>query len=433
MNLYKPSVVLPIRYDNLNQGAIPIMQKKNLIILGTGFAALSLLRKIDPKKFNITLVSPRNHFLFTPLLPSTTVGTIEFRSIIEPIRTQRKPITFYQARCISIDANRRLIECVSVVDNRSFSLEFDFLAITVGAVSNTFGIPGVERHALFLKELGDARRIRRHIIQNFEQASIPGLPEDERRRLLHFVVVGGGPTGVEFAAEMHDFLTDDLKDSYKPLVADVRITLLEATNKILSTFDKKLSTYALQLFQRQRINVRIDSIVTGVLEREIRLRDGTAIPYGLLVWSTGNTQTPFVSELPFAKDPTGRLATDSYFRITGTTNIFAAGDCATVEGKNFPATAQVAMQAGKYIGTHLNAIVDGRNPNPFTYKHFGMLAYVGSNRALADLPKLKGKGFSTWLFWRSAYLTRLVSTKNKILVLFDWVKTFLFGRDVSSF
>jgi NADH:ubiquinone reductase (non-electrogenic) len=189
-------------------------------------------------------------------------------------------------------------------------------------VSNTFKIPGVEEHALFLKELGDARRIRKEIIHNLERASIPGISDEERMRLLHFVVVGGGPTGVEFAAEMHDFVSDDLMKSYPSLVSDVRITLLEATNKILSTFDEKLSEYASRIFQRQHIEIRTESIVTRVDEREIILRDGSPIPFGLVVWSTGNTQTEFVSSQQLPKNPTGRILTNRYFQITGYFDIF---------------------------------------------------------------------------------------------------------------
>jgi len=409
------------------------MEKPKLIILGTGFAALSLLRKVNTKLCDITLVSPRNHFLFTPLLPSTTVGTIEFRSIIEPIRTGRTRAEFYQATAVSIDTDTQKIVCESVAGKNRFSLSYDYLVIAVGAVSNTFQIPGVEEHALFLKELGDARLIRKKIIQNLEQASIPGISEDERLRLLRFVIVGGGPTGVEFAAEMHDFMSDDLMKSYPSLVSDVRIIVLEATNKILNTFDEKLSEYAFRIFQRQHIEVRTESIVTRVDEREIILRDGSRIPFGLVVWSTGNTQTQFISSQQLPKNPTGRILTNRYFQVTGFTNIFAIGDCATIEEEDLPSTAQVAMQSGKYLGRYFNRIANEQQQKPFIYKHFGMLAYIGSNRALADLPRIKGKGFSTWLFWRSAYLTKLVSLKNKMLVLFDWLKTFLFGRDVSNF
>lgn len=409
------------------------MKKPKLIILGTGFAALSILRKINIKQYDITVVSPRNHFLFTPLLPSTTVGTVEFRSIIEPIRVVRPRVEFYQASATSLHSESKEIICESTADGRSFTISYDYLVIAVGADSNTFNIPGVREYALFLKELGDARKIRSRIIQNLEQANTPGLPNDERSRLLHFVVVGGGPTGVEFAAEMHDFVTDDLVKSYPSLVADVRITLLEATNKILNTFDVKLGEYALQIFRRQQIEVRIESIVTRVEPNDIILRDGSRLPYGLVVWSTGNTQTQFIASQQFPKSQSGRILTDRYLKVSGLSDVFAIGDCATVEGEEFPATAQVAMQAGKYLGRYFNILAADKKPDLFKYKHLGMLAYIGSNRALADLPRIKGKGFSTWLFWRSAYLTRLVSLKNKILVLFDWTKTFIFGRDVSNF
>lgn len=409
------------------------MQKPKLIILGTGFAALSLLRKINTKLYDITLVSPRNHFLFTPLLPSTTVGTIEFRSIIEPIRTARLRAAYYQAHAVSINTDTQEIVCESVANAHRFPLSYDYLVIAVGAVSNTFNIPGVEKYALFLKELGDARLIRKSIIQNLEQANTPGLSNGERMRLLHFVVVGGGPTGVELAAEMHDFVSDDLIKSFPSLVPDVQITLLEATNKILNTFDEKLSRYALKIFQRQKIDVRIESIVTHVGEREIQLRDGSRLPFGLLIWSTGNTQTKFVASQKMPTNSYGRILTDRYFQVKGFSNIFAIGDCATGETQDYPATAQVAMQAGKYLGRYFNHVPYKKKQKPFIYKHLGMLAYVGSNRALADLPRIKGKGFSTWLFWRSAYLTKLVSLKNKILVLFDWLKTSIFGRDVSNF
>jgi NADH:ubiquinone reductase (non-electrogenic) len=392
-----------------------------------------LLRKVNTKLYDITLVSPRNHFLFTPLLPGTTVGTIEFRSIIEPIRTARLRAAFYQAHAVSIDTDTQEIVCESVADARRFTLPYDYLVIAVGAVSNTFNIPGVEDYAIFLKELGDARRIRNTIIRNLEQASTPGLPVEERMRLLHFVVVGGGPTGVEFAAEMHDFVSEDLKKSFPFLVPDVRITLLEATNKILSSFDEKLSAYALKIFQRQKIDVRIESIVTHVDEREVQLRDGSRLPFGLLIWSTGNTQTKFVASEKLPKNSSGRILTNRYFQVKGFSNIFAIGDCATGEEQDYPATAQVAMQAGKYLGRYFNRLSKDKTQKPFVYKHLGMLAYIGSNRALADLPHIKGKGFSTWLFWRSAYVTKLVSLKNKILVLFDWLKTFFFGRDVSNF
>lgn len=410
-----------------------MMKKPKLIILGSGFASFSTLKGINTSLYDVIVVSPRNHFIFTPLLPSTTVGTIEFRSIIEPIRSAKDNITYFQANCTAIDTEQNMIHCKSALDGNKFSLSFDMLIIGVGAISNTFGIEGVEKYGLFLKELTDARAIRQRIIENFERASTPNLPLDDRKQLLHFIIVGGGPTGVEFAAELHDFVTEDLVSSYPDMTKFVEITLLEAGNALLSTFDAALSEYTIKIFRRQKIAVRLQAQVAKVEEQEILLTDGSRVPYGMMVWSTGNTLTPFIESLPFEKNRNSRLITDEYFHIKGLNNIYSLGDCATIEGNMLPATSQVAQQEGYYLAKCLNALAQERPVKPFVYHHRGMLAYIGSNRALADLPNVKGKGFSTWIFWRSAYLTKLVSWKNKILVVFDWMKTFAFGRDSSRF
>ena len=409
------------------------MPKPSLVILGSGFAALSILKDINLRAYDVTVVSPRNHFLFTPLLPSTTVGTIEFRSIIEPVRSARQGVRYYQAACMGIDPVPRVIHCVRPADGESFPLTYDILVVTVGSVSNTYGIPGVERHALFLRDLADARAIRQKIIDCFERASLPGVQEDKRKRLLHFVVVGGGPTGIEFAAEMHDFCEEGLRRYYPLIMGDVHITLLEAANQILTTFDAALGAYTMKQFRRQRITVKTGSIVTEVQPDRVILGDGSAVPYGLLVWSTGIGPSPLVNALPFPKDKNSRILVDEFLRVQGFENIYAAGDCATPEQKNLPATGQVAQQEGFCIAGGLNRLASGKAPRPFRYRHLGMLAYIGSNRALADLSTIKSHGFATWLFWRSAYLTRLVSLKNKILVVFDWLKTLVFGRDISRF
>lgn len=408
-------------------------EKQRLAILGSGFASLSLVKRINLSSYKIAIISPRNHFLFTPLLPSTTVGTIEFRSIIEPIRTSRNDLGYYQAKCVSIEPGKNIARCETIQSGEVFDLEYDQIVIAVGAVNNTFGIPGVEKFALFLKELNDARLIRGKIIENFERASVPGISEEEKKGLLHFVVVGGGPTGVEFAAELSDFIRDDLVKWYPRLVPYAMITLLEAAKHILSAFDLKLADYAMRIFQRQSINIKTNSPVKEINEKSILLHDGTEISYGLVVWSTGIGPTGFIRSLPFPKNRAFRLTTDDFLKVSGFGNIYAAGDCATPADVDYAATAQVAQQEGKYLARSFNRLAKGKPAEPFRYRNLGMLAYIGDKRALADLPNVKGRGFATFLFWRSAYLTRLVSMKNKILVLFDWIKASIFGRDISSF
>lgn len=418
---------------NAQSGMSEALHKPRLVVLGTGFAGFRLVLDIDTSLYDVTVISPRNHFLFTPLLASTTVGTIEFRSIIEPIRTARPGVQYYQAACIGLDMVTQRVTCEGAIVKEIFDVPYDRLVIAVGAVTNTFGIPGVDQYCMFLKETPDARKIRMRVIDCFELASTPGITAAEQQRLLHFVVVGGGPTGVEFAAEMHDFLTQDLHKWYPDLTGQVRITLLEASNKILNSFDARLGDYTMKLFRRQKIDVRTGSLVKQVQERAVILQDGTAVPYGLVVWSTGIGPTSFIKELNLPKNNQSRLVLDPYLLVKGQANIYGAGDCVSVEGKNFPATGQLAQQEGKYLARALNRRAKGKTVKPFTFHNMGMLAYVGSGRALADLPAVKGRGFLAFLVWRSVYMTKLVSFKNKILVLFDWFKAAIFGRDISRF
>lgn len=406
--------------------------KKNIIILGSGFAGFSCLKKLSKSSYNVSIVSPRNHFLFTPLLPSTTVGTIEFRSIIEPVRNI-KNIEFYKSYCISINSGENKINCREVDSDNVFSLPYDILVIAAGESTNTFNINGVKEYAFFLKEIADARKIRTRVIECFERASLPDTTPEQRKQLLTFIVCGGGPTGVEFAAELHDFIEEDVRKKYKKIMDFTMLVLIEAGTGILNSFDSKLSEYTMKLFRRHKIEVRTNSRITKVDKENILLNDGSTLPYGVLVWATGNTATDLVQSSLFPKNKRNKIVVDGYFHVKGFENIYAVGDCCEYENEIYPVTAQVAQQEGWYIARILNRMANNKRVKPFKFKNLGMLAYVGGNRALADTPQYKGSGFTTFLFWRSVYLTKLVSLKNKILVLFDWFKNFIFGRDVSNF
>lgn len=408
------------------------MAQTELVVLGTGFAAFNFVKNLSDD-YRITVVSPRNHFLFTPLLPSTTVGTIEFRSIIEPIRHGRKDVRFFHAGAVSLDREQRVVTCQGIGNGSTFPVSYDVLVIAVGAVSNTFNVPGVAEHAFFLKELHDARELRQRIIHCFELANLPTTTGAERQRLLHFVICGGGPTGVEFAAELNDFMVEDLVRWYTELVAEARITVVEAGREILSGFDQRLRRYATDQFRRKNISVLTDSPVVRVGETTLELGDGSEVGFGLLLWSTGNAPTRLVRELALPKDDRDRLIIDEHFRVKGSTSIYAMGDCCVLEAAPLPATSQVAQQQGKYLADSLNRMARGKKVEPFQYRHLGMLAYIGGNKALADLESYKWSGWSTWLFWRSAYLSKIVSLKNKVSVMFDWVKAKIFGRDISQF
>jgi NADH:ubiquinone reductase (non-electrogenic) len=401
-----------------------------VVVLGGGFAAYRFVRELGREGYEATLVSPRNHFLFTPLLPSTTVGTLEFRSILEPLRGQNTA-AFQLGAATIVDPRRKTVLCVSPLDGRETELPYDDLVIAVGAVSGTFGIPGVAEHGLFLKEIPDARRIRRRVLDCLERASSPGLDPAVQARLLTFIVVGGGPTGVEFAAELNDFLIRELVRVYPGVAEKVRIVVVEAAPTLLGAFDRSLSEYAVKRFRRARIEVRTQVKVVNVGPDHIDLHDGSAVPFGLLVWATGNAPTAFVKSLSLPKDPQGRLWVGPDLKVSGEASIYALGDCSVIEGAPLPATAQVAEQQGLYLAKAFRARARQKPVPDFSYRNMGMLAYVGGHRAIADLPGVKGSGFFTFLFWRSVYLTKLVSTRNKLLVFFDWFKATFLGRDLS--
>ncbi|OCL09417.1 external NADH-ubiquinone oxidoreductase 1 mitochondrial precursor [Glonium stellatum] len=470
----------------------PDPSKKTLVILGTGWGAVSLLKKLDTENYNVIVVSPRNYFLFTPLLPSCTTGTIEHRSIMEPIRNflrhKKTAVKFYEAEATKIDYQKRVVyindDSEIKGDISSTEVPFDMLVVGVGAENATFGIPGVREHGLFLKEVGDAQRIRKRIMDCCETATFKDQDPEEIKRLLHMVVVGGGPTGVEFAGELQDFFNEDLKKWIPDITENFHVTLVEALPNVLPMFSKQLIEYTEKTFKEETITIRTKTMVKNVTDKYIEAEsagpDGKKvlerIPYGLLVWATGNALRPVVKDLmmqiPEQKDSRRGLAVNEYLVVKGTENIWAVGDCAVA---NYAPTAQVAAQEGAFLARLFNqmakteqiedqlkqlSVEQERAPNkaardqvfteikelqkrlrrvkqmgPFEYSHQGSLAYIGSEKAVADISWLTGNlatgGTLTYFFWRSAYLSMCFSTRNRILVVMDWVKAKVFGRDVS--
>ncbi|CAF3532151.1 unnamed protein product [Adineta steineri] len=421
--------------------------KKKVIVLGAGWGGFQFVRYLNRKKYDVTLVSPRNHFLFTPLLPSTTVGTLEFRCIIEPVRTLSN-LHYYQAHCDEINSKTNQIHCRDFFNtNKEFTLDFDYLICCHGAKSNTFSVPGVEQHAFFLKQLSDARAIRNRLMELFERASNRFISDDERKALTTFVIVGGGPTSIEFSGELHDFIVEDVAKWFPDV--KTRVIVVESTDHILGTFDSKLTDYAMNILKsRSEITLKTNTHVKRVDENEVLLSNGEVIPCGLTVWSTGLSPTELTSTLSFLKEKrSGRIYTNDHLQVliddkTTINNIFALGDCATPIEHSIPATAQAAAQQAKYLAKRFNQkqfylansneITNDKYP-AFNFSNLGMLAYLGGYGGLADLKQTKISGFLSWLLWRSVYMTRLVSFKNRLLVAMFWFKSFVFGRDISRF
>jgi len=316
-----------------------------------------------------------------------------------------------------------------------------------------------------MKELHDAEKMQRRFLDCVESAAFPGQSDEEKDRLLHMVVVGGGPTGIELSGELRDFLEEDLKSWYPELASRIRITLVEALPSVLPSFSKELIAYTERTFKESDIDILTKTMVKKVNEKSVLLKgpDGVEreVPCGMVVWAAGNTARQISRDLmaKLPEDQTNKrgIAVDDYLRMKGARDIFAIGDCTA---SSYAPTAQVASQQGSYLArvfkliakkdnlqadlTHaetgeeaekLKKQVDKVKLKPFHYSHQGSLAYIGSDKAIADLPifgrEWTSGGVATFMFWRSAYLSTLFSLRNRSLVAGDWIRVKLWGRDVS--
>ncbi|KAL8944317.1 MAG: hypothetical protein Q9216_000502 [Gyalolechia sp. 2 TL-2023] len=323
--------------------------KPKLVILGSGWGSVALLKQLHPEDYHITVVSPVNYFLFTPMLPSATVGTLEMRSLVEPIRriVQRVKGHFLRAEAVNVELSERLLE-VKQTDARGeekhFYLPYDKLVIGVGSTTNAHGVQGLE-NCHFLKDIEDARQIRNKVLQNLEHACLPTTSDDERRRLLSFVVSGGGPTGVEFAAELFDLLNEDLGRSFpKILRNEISVHVIQSRGHILNTYDEALSKYAEERFAHDQVEVLTNSRVKEVQPDKILFTQKgekgetitKVLPMGFCLWSTGVAQTEFCKRIAAKLENQNNrhaLETDTHLRLNGAPlgSVYAIGDCSTVQ------------------------------------------------------------------------------------------------------
>jgi len=417
------------------------------------------------------------------LLAGVTTSTVKAHSVLEAVR-QTKPMpyaNFLKAECTSLDPTKKLISCEG--HGISVDLPYDHLVCAVGAQPNTFGIPGVQENAMFLKELDHGLSVRHRILDRLERAMIEHTAGrmDEVRRLLSIVVVGGGPTGVEFAAEVADLMNSDLKRSF-PVVADqIRLTLVEAQSELLTMFQKSICEHVKQHLESVGVTVRTQTMVKSVDDVSINLNttagDSETMNYGLLVWVAGVGARPITKKMAAAfgqSNPRG-LEIDQFLRVKGAeeNTVFALGDC-TVSGNAW--TAQVAAQQGKYLARAFRD-EEANASLPFEYCHQGTMAYVGKGKSVAVLspPKLdtvtKGfarasffrslascpdsmlkpehrtgapdvtpekkfeinvLGMSGFAVWRGVYFSKLFSYSNRFNVATDWIRNLFFGRKVAE-
>lgn len=338
-----------------------VTEKRRVVILGTGWASMHFLKFLNPLLYDIIVVSPRNYFTFTPLLPAVSAGTLSPLCCIEPVRNftrrgEHITATLFEAVARDIDVKNNSIDCVNEAGDQ-FSVNYDYLVLGIGSDTNTLGIPGVEKYAVMLKEVEHAVRFRKTVMNNFERASLPSTSSAEKQRLLHFIAVGGGPTGVETMAELSDFIQQDLAKYFPDLMSYVRLTLVETENTVLPMFSPRVSTFTMRtLLHHMRINLLLQHTVTGIRQKYITIesrvlgqpRKTIHVPYGICLWAVGVANTPLAKKVVEAvpQQTSGRpIATDARLRVLGCPNVYALGDCKKVVPASLKANTDALIKS----------------------------------------------------------------------------------------
>lgn len=395
-----------------------------IVIVGAGFGGLSAARALRKVKAEITVVDRRNHHLFQPLLYQVASAVLAAGDIAYPIRAvlrSRKNVRVLLAEAVRVDAEKK--ELV-LADGK---VSFDYLILASGASHSYFGHDEWAKDARGLKSLEDALEIRRRILLAFEKAEWERDP-GRRRELLTFVVVGGGPTGVEVAGAIAEIACDTLiKDfrSIKP--AESRVLLVEAGPRLLAAFAPELSARAQRLLERLGVEVRTGQAVTEVKTGSVELGD-EEIAAGTIIWAAGVVASPLAGTIGAPVDRAGRVLVNPDLTVPGHACIFVIGDAASLKdekGRALPGLAPVAIQQGSRAGENIARALAGRPLKPFHYRDKGTLATIGKAAAVAQIGKLQLSGWLAWVVWCFVHILYLIGFRNRFIVLFEWAWAYM--------
>ncbi|KAF4547771.1 Pyridine nucleotide-disulfide oxidoreductase-like protein 6 [Elsinoe fawcettii] len=416
--------------------------KLSLAVIGAGWSGFPISQKIDLSLYNVCVISPVRTIQYTPLLASAACGLFDFRLAEEPIRRRhRTELQYYKARAESIDLDKRLITCIHAVDDlghgqKRFEIKYDRIVLAPGCDIQTFNTPGADKHAMFLRTTNDARLVQQRILQMLDAASLPGISDERQREMLHVRIVGGGAIGIEATAEIHDLWEESMQHLYPHLKGKLQITIHDVAPEILSTFDESLSDYAMKSMHRKGVELKTSSHIELVEADAIYTKEDGRLPYGMLLWATGNKANSLLDHLDVKKPEKGmpRILTDQHLRILRPDgrvmdDAFAAGDAADIEGYTLPMLAEAALQKGEYLTRQLNAMDRGFQI-PFNYTQRASIAYLGQRDGVIG-GKERYTGQNAWLAWRSGSLGWTRSWRRKIWILFSWLFVWLNGRDIA--
>src|SRR5688500_17216175 len=418
------------------------MAGRRLLILGGGFAGLDVARAIGRSRaareyWDTLLVDKENFFQFNPLLPAVAVGAVETRHIVYPLRemARHRQIRFHKNKAIRIDLARR-----EVLLHNNLVEPFDTLVIAMGSVTNYYGVPGAERYTRPFKTIADAMTLRARVVELFEMAEQAETVE-KRRRLLSFLLVGGGVTGVEVAAELIEMARETLLPRYTSIrPADLSVTIVEGGDRVVPTARKEHSVYVLRFLERRGVKVMLQSPAQRVEPGCVHLSAGRRVDAFTIIWTAGVYPPDLVRELPVQHHRDSRVLVDEYLRARGPDgtpieDVYVLGDCAASprpDGTMQPGLSQTGIAMGSYIGKQLVKRAEGHPPETFAFRDAGYIISLGKHSSVLELFGIPMSGKLAWLLWAGAYLVKMVGVRKQIEVGLDHLTHIFFKHDMSQ-
>jgi NADH:ubiquinone reductase (H+-translocating) len=409
-------------------------RKPKIVVAGAGFAGISTLeelsKQLPPNAADVTLIDQNNYNLFTPLLYQVATGAVDSSNLTYPLR-RFCAVRGYRFVCSRIHGINPMDR---VITTDGGQIEYDYLVLGLGSQTNYFGMQEVQDRSFSLKTVTHAHHLHRQIVRNFERASQISDPE-ERRRLLTFVVVGAGATGIELTGSLHDLVQHNMIRYYPEIGNDeAKIVLVEASNHVLPGINERIGELALTRFEELGIEVLLNTMVAGIRDNCVVTRSDELIRGDIIVWTAGIRPSPISAGLAIEKARDGRVVVDEHLRIPALPNIFALGDIAASTdpqtGQTLPPNAAVAVQEGEVTGANLARLVRGEPLEPFSYQPIGELIALGRLRAAAELGPVVFNGLPAWILWRMVYLTKLMGTRNRAGLALDWIASLFAQRTI---
>ena len=396
------------------------------MIVGAGFAGLTAAKRLRNAPVNITLVDRNNYHLFQPLLYQVAIAGLVPSQIAYPLRTifrKQKNLTFQMGEVTSVDLASRFVKLNGSV------IAYDYLILAVGGETNFFGIDSVKENGFQIKDIESAVDTRNHLLKMFENASREADVE-KRKAMLTFVVVGGGPTGIETSGALAELISHVMKKEYPALdIREARVLLLEAGDTLIASFPDGLRQATLRLLEKKNVEVIFNAKLEDYNGQHVTLADGTQIKANTLIWTAGVKAAGITSQLGVPVAGSGRVRTGATLQLEDHSNVYAVGDAAHLEtgnGQPLPMLSTVAIQQGNLVAENIQRAIKGLDQKFFQYKDPGLLATIGRNAAVARIWGLSFSGFIAWLIWVALHIYRIIGFRNRLVVLITWAWDYFF-------